>query len=257
MTIIDTHTHLYAEQFDADRTEMIERAIASGVERFYLPNIDSASIDGMLKLEEQYPNRCFPMMGLHPCSVKANYKEELAIVEKWLEKRPFVAIGEIGIDLYWDKTFFEEQKDAFRIQIKWAKKLNIPIIIHARDALDIIIEIVEEEKDDRLNGIFHCFTGTLEQAKRIMNTGFYMGFGGVLTFKNGGLDKIAGDIPMDYIVLETDAPYLSPKPKRGKRNESAYTLYIAEKLATVKGISLKEVAKQTTINANKVFGFHI
>lgn len=257
MTIIDTHTHLYAEQFDADRTEMIERAIASGVERFYLPNIDSASIDGMLKLEEQYPNRCFPMMGLHPCSVKANYKEELAIVEKWLEKRPFVAIGEIGIDLYWDKTFFEEQKDAFRIQIKWAKKLNIPIIIHARDALDIIIEIVEEEKDDRLNGIFHCFTGTLEQAKRIMNTGFYMGFGGVLTFKNGGLDKIAGDIPMDYIVLETDAPYLSPKPKRGKRNESAYTLYIAEKLATVKGISLKEVAKQTTINANKVFSFHI
>lgn len=257
MTIIDTHTHLYAKQFDADRTEMIERAIASGIERFYLPNIDSESIEGMLKLEQQYPNRCFPMMGLHPCSVKENYKEELTIVEKWLEKRPFVAVGEIGIDLYWDKTFFEEQKDAFRTQIKWAKNLNIPIIIHARNALDVIIEIVAEEKDDRLNGIFHCFSGTLEQAKRIMDLGFYMGLGGVLTFKNGGLDKIAVDIPMDYIVLETDAPYLAPKPKRGKRNESAYTLYVAEKLADIKAISLEKVAEQTTINANKVFNFHM
>jgi len=255
MTIIDTHTHLYAAQFDEDRAEMLARAIGSGVERFYLPNIDSNSIEGMLALEKQYPENCFPMMGLHPCSVNADYKKELAIVEEWLGKRPFVAVGEIGIDLYWDKTYIEQQKDAFKIQIQWAKDLNIPIIIHARDALDIIIEIVEEEKDERLNGIFHCFTGTLEQAKRIEALGFYIGIGGVLTFKNGGLNKIAGNIPMERIVLETDSPYLAPKPKRGKRNESSYILYVAEKLAEIKGMSLSEIMKITTENANKIFNY--
>lgn len=255
MIMVDTHTHLYAEQFDEDRDEMMARAIGAGVSRFYLPNIDSSSIAGMMQLEEQYPNQCFPMMGLHPCSVNADYKKELAIVEKWLEKRSFVAIGEIGIDLYWDKTFLEEQKDAFRTQIQWAKKLNIPIIIHARDALDIIIDIVTEEKDDTLNGIFHCFTGTEEQAKKIADLDFYMGLGGVLTFKNAGLDKIAVNIPLDKIVLETDSPYLAPKPKRGKRNETSYILYVAKKLAEIKQRSLEEIIAITTENANKVFKY--
>ncbi|MGB0862054.1 MAG: TatD family hydrolase [Saprospiraceae bacterium] len=255
MVMVDTHTHLYAEQFDEDRAEMIVRAIEAGVSRFYLPNIDSNSIAGMMELEKQYPNQFFPMMGLHPCSVKADYKKELDIVEKWLNDRPFVAVGEIGIDLYWDKTFFEEQKDAFRTQIKWAKELNIPIVIHARDALDVIIDIVTEEKDDTLNGIFHCFTGTEEQAQKIADLDFYMGLGGVLTFKNAGLDKIAVNIPLNKIVLETDSPYLAPKPKRGKRNETAYILYVAKKLAEIKGLSLEEITKITTQNANKVFNY--
>ena len=255
MVMVDTHTHLYAEQFDEDRAEMIVRAIEAGVSRFYLPNIDSNSIAGMMELEKQYPNQFFPMRGLHPCSVKADYKKELDIVEKWLNDRPFVAVGEIGIDLYWDKTFFEEQKDAFRTQIKWAKELNIPIVIHARDALDVIIDIVTEEKDDTLNGIFHCFTGTEEQAQKIADLDFYMGLGGVLTFKNAGLDKIAVNIPLNKIVLETDSPYLAPKPKRGKRNETAYILYVAKKLAEIKGLSLEEITKITTQNANKVFNY--
>ena len=255
MVMVDTHTHLYAEQFDEDRAEMIVRAIEAGVSRFYLPNIDSNSIAGMMELEKQYPNQFFPMRGLHPCSVKADYKKELDIVEKWLNDRPFVAVGEIGIDLYWDKTFFEEQKDAFRTQIKWAKELNIPIVIHARDALDVIIDIVAEEKDDTLNGSCKCFTGTEEQAQKIADLDFYMGLGGVLTFKNAGLDKIAVNIPLNKIVLETDSPYLAPKPKRGKRNETAYILYVAKKLAEIKGLSLEEITKITTQNANKVFNY--
>ena len=255
MLLVDTHTHLYSERFEEDRAEMIERAISTGIQRMYLPNIDSTSIEGMLALEKQYPNHCFPMMGLHPCSVKENYKEELAIVEKWLFERPFVAVGEIGIDLYWDKTFVEEQKEAFRIQINWAKKLNIPIIIHARNALDIIIDIVRQEKDESLRGIFHCFTGDTNQALQVIDLGFYLGLGGVLTFKKSGLDKVIVDIPMEHIVLETDSPYLSPTPKRGKRNESSYMLYVAQKLADIKSMTLEEVAAITTQNANNLFGF--
>lgn len=251
--LIDTHAHIYAKQFEKDREAMIQRAFDAGIEKIFMPNIDSESIEGMLELEKKYPNKCYAMMGLHPCSVKENYKEELLIVEKWLTHRSFCAIGEIGIDLYWDKSFFEQQKEAFRTQINWAKDLNVPIIIHAREALDEIIEIVRAEKDERLTGIFHCFTGTTEHASAIMDLGFYIGLGGVLTFKKSGLDKVVAEIPMEHIVLETDAPYLSPTPKRGKRNESSYVQYVAKKLASVKEMSIEEVMKQTTQNALDVF----
>lgn len=250
---IDTHAHLYSKQFDEDRDEMLARAMASDVQRFYLPNVDSKSIDGMLELEASYPENCFPMMGLHPCSVKENYKEELAIVESWLKKRSFCAVGEIGIDLYWDKTFFEQQKAAFKVQIGWAKELDVPIVIHARDSLEEILEIIEEEKSDKLRGIFHCFGGSVEQGKRIMDLGFLMGIGGVLTFKKSGLDRVLKEIPLESLVLETDAPYLAPTPYRGKRNESSYIPDIGAKLANVKELSLEEVREVTTKNALKLF----
>jgi TatD DNase family protein len=251
--LIDTHTHLYLEQFDKDRDEMIQRAVETGVEKFYLPNIDSSSSDSMLALEAKYPERCFAMMGLHPCSVKENYQEELAIVKEWLDKRPFCAVGEIGIDLYWDKSFFEQQKEAFLTQIEWAKALNLPIVIHSREATDIIIEILQEVNDDQLGGIFHCFGGTLEQANKIIDLGFYLGIGGVLTFKKAGLDKVLVEVPMERIVFETDSPYLAPVPYRGKRNESAYVRLVAEKLMEVKGLTFKEIAAKTSENAEHVF----
>ncbi len=225
----------------------------SGVDRFFLPNIDHASIEGMLKMEEDYPGQCFAMMGIHPCSIKENYKEELAVVEKWLGERPFCAIGEIGIDLYWDKTHFRQQQDAFRQQIQWAKALDIPIVIHSRDATAEVLEILDEQKDERLRGIFHCFTGTLEEARRIIDLDFYLGIGGVVTFKNGGLDKVVQEISLEHLVLETDAPYLAPVPKRGKRNESAYVRLVAEKIAAVQQVPFSEVARQTTANAEALF----
>lgn len=255
MLFVDTHAHLYADQFKDDQEEMLQRSFDQKVERICLPNIDSTSIEGMLDLESRFPNHCFPMMGLHPCSVKHNYKEELAIVESWLDKRPFCAVGEIGIDLYWDKTFFEEQKEAFLIQLDWAKNLRIPIVIHARESLDILIDLVKKEKDDRLTGIFHCFGGSIEQANAIIDLDFYMGIGGVLTFKKSGLDKTLAEVPLDRLVLETDAPYLAPTPFRGKRNESAYIRQIAEKLSHVKDVDLKDIAQSTTQNAAKVFGW--
>lgn len=251
--LIDTHAHLYAKQFDEDRDEMLQNAIDCGVEKFYLPNIDSESIEGMFKLEAQYPDRCFAMMGLHPCSVKENYKEELAIVKDWLDKRSFCAIGEIGIDLYWDKSTLEIQKEAFLTQIEWAKELDLPIVIHSREATDIIIELVQSAKDARLRGIFHCFGGSKEQAQKIIDLGFYLGIGGVLTFKKSGLDKVMETIPIEHVVLETDAPYLAPTPYRGKRNESAYVRLVAEKLASVTGRPFKEIAEITSDNAMKVF----
>ncbi len=251
--LIDTHTHLYLSQFDEDRKETIERAKSEGIRQFYLPNIDSSTIDSMLKMEVDFPKECFAMMGLHPCSVKENYQEELAIVKNWLEKRPFCALGEIGIDLHWDKTFFENQKTAFITQIGWAKELNIPIVIHARESLDIIIEIIKNEKDEKLSGIFHCFTGTADQAKEIIELDFMLGIGGVLTYKNAGLDKTIIDVPLDRIVLETDSPYLSPVPFRGKRNESAYIKHVATKLAEVKGVGINEISVRTTTNAKKIF----
>lgn len=253
MELIDTHTHLYAEQFDEDRDEVIKRAIAEGVNRFYLPNIDSTSIQGMFDLEQQYPNQCYPMMGLHPCSVKENVDEELKIVEEWLKKRSFSAIGEIGIDLYWDKTFFEAQKIAFLKQVKWAKSLNLPIIIHSRESIDIIIELLQPEKEEGLRGIFHCFTGTLQQAEAIMDLGFLMGIGGVLTFKKAKLDQVVQHIPLEYLVLETDSPYLAPSPNRGKRNESSYVKLVAKKLAEVKDVSLESLAAITSKNALELF----
>jgi len=253
MRLIDTHTHLYSKKFEQDRAEMIQRAIDSEVEQFFLPNIDRSSVEGMMALEEQYPGRCFAMMGLHPCSVKEDYKAELAAVEDWLGKRPFCAIGEIGIDLYWDETFFEQQKEAFVQQINWAKSLGLPIVIHSREATDIIIDILEQEKDERLRGIFHCFTGDRAQAERIIGLGFLLGIGGVVTFKNAGLDQTVKDIALEQLVLETDAPYLAPAPKRGKRNESAYVRLVAEKVAAVQGCSFAEVARQTTANAEALF----
>lgn len=254
MGLIDTHAHLYSQKFDEDRDVVMKRAFEEGVEKIFLPNVDSESIEGMFALEAAYPDQCYALMGLHPCSVQENsYDKELKIVEKWLGERTYKAVGEIGIDLYWDKSTLEIQKKAFRQQINWAKSLNIPIVIHARDSLDEIIEIVKEEKDERLTGIFHCFSGTLEHAQQIMDLEFYMGLGGVLTFKKSGLDKIVKDIPMEHLVLETDAPYLSPTPNRGKRNESSYIRYVASKLAAVKGLSEESVAEITTKNALTVF----
>lgn len=253
MRLIDTHTHLYLEQFDEDRDEMIRRAVESGVEQFFLPNIDHSSIGPMLALEEAYPGRCFAMMGLHPCSVKEGFEEELAIVRDWLDERPFCAVGEIGIDLYWDKSFFEQQKEAFLLQTEWARELGLPIVIHSREATDILIELVEEVKDERLRGVFHCFSGTEAQARRIIELGFYLGIGGVVTYKNAGLDKVMETIGLEHVVLETDSPYLAPVPWRGKRNESAYLRLVAEKLAAVKGIPFREVAEKTTKNAEQLF----
>lgn len=252
--LIDTHAHLYLEQFDEDRDEMLQRAKQQGVGKFYLPNIDSSSVERMLSMEAQYPGECFAMMGLHPCSVKEDYKKELSIVEKWLDERPFAAVGEIGTDLYWDKAYIEEQKTVFQIQAGWAKALKLPIVIHCRDSMDLTIELVQQAQDGRLKGIFHCFGGTLEQAKAIIDLGFYLGIGGVLTYKKSGLDTVLQQIPMEHLVLETDSPYLAPVPFRGKRNESAYIRHIAEKLAEVKSTSVEEVERGTTENAGKIFG---
>jgi len=254
MYIVDTHTHLYSESFDEDRTAMIERAIEEGVQKMLLPNIDTDSIEPMYALCEQFPNNCYPMMGLHPGYIDEKWEENLAVVKQHLFGRENIAVGEIGMDLYWDKTFKAEQAQAFRIQIEWAKELNLPIVIHARDAFDEIFEIVDELNDSTLSGVFHCFTGNLEQAKRIENYGgFKIGIGGVLTYKKSGLDDVVKDIPMDLLVLETDSPYLPPTPFRGKRNESAYINYVAEKLAEIKGMSVEELAKITTQNAENLF----
>ena len=255
MRLIDTHAHLYAQQFDQDRGDMIARAKAAGVRQFFLPNIDQASIPGMLELEEKYPGECFAMMGLHPCSVKEDYEQQLSTVRAWLDKRPFVAVGEIGIDLYWDKTFVDEQKEAFLRQVHWAKELDLPIVIHSREATDLIIDLLEDLPEGTARGIFHCFGGSPEQAQRIIDLGFYLGIGGVLTFKKAGLDKTLELIDLQHLVLETDAPYLAPTPYRGKRNESAYIYKVAEKLADVKGVSLEEVARVTTANAQAIFSF--
>lgn len=251
--LIDTHTHLYVPQFDKDRTEAVERAIAAGVEQFFLPNIDSTSIDSMLQLEKQYPQRCFAMMGLHPCSVKENFEAELAIVKEWLDKRAFVAVGEIGLDLYWDKTFLAQQKAAFRTQINWAKALDIPIVIHSRESTKEVIEILRLEQDERLRGIFHCFGGSVAEANAITELGFYLGIGGVATFKKSGLDKTLAQVDLQHLVLETDSPYLAPTPYRGKRNESSYVRLVAEKVAAIKQVPFAEVAQITTKNAQAIF----
>jgi TatD DNase family protein len=251
--LIDTHTHLYLEQFNEDRAEVVQRALGKGVERFYLPNVDSATVGPMLEMERQWPAHCFPMMGLHPCSVKDDYLSELATVERWLGQRPFCAIGEIGLDLYWDKRHYAQQVEAFTVQIGWAKQLGLPIVIHTREAMDEALDIVEQEKDGRLWGIFHCFGGSAEQAQRAIGLGFALGIGGVLTFKKSGLDRTLGNVPLASIVLETDAPYLAPTPHRGKRNESAYLPLVAEKLAEVLGTSPEDVAQSTSENALRIF----
>lgn len=255
MILTDTHTHLYSEQFKDDIDEVVQKAIKLGITRFFLPNIDSGYTNALLALAKKYPDNMFPMLGLHPCSVKADYQQELEHVEKMLSEHQVVAIGEIGIDLYWDKTFFKEQQAAFRYQIRLAKANNLPFVIHCRDAFDEIFEILDEENDENMRGIFHCFTGNLEQAQKIINYGgFKLGIGGVVTFKNAGLDKVVEQISLEHLVLETDAPYLAPVPYRGKRNESAYLIEIATKIASLKQVSLEEVASITTKNSIEVFG---
>lgn len=249
----DTHTHLYSEEFNADRNEIIKHAISKGVTKLYLPNVDSTSIDGMLQLEKEFPENCFAMMGLHPCSVKENYLEELAIIESWLDKRKFAAIGEIGIDLYWDKTFLNEQEIAFKKQIDWALTYNYSIVIHCRNAFDEIYSILNSYQT-LPKGIFHCFSGTIEQAEKILALKhFKLGIGGVVTFKNSGLDKVLESISIEDVVLETDAPYLAPMPHRGKRNVSSYIPLIAQKVADIKNISIEEVQHITTKNATYIF----
>jgi len=254
MILTDTHTHLYSEEFDADRNEMIERAIQKGVSRFFVPSIDSSYTQKMYDLEKQFPSNIFLMMGLHPTYVKENYLEELAHVEQELGKRKFQAIGEIGIDLFWDKTFLKQQQHAFQYQIQLAKKHNLAINIHCRDAFDEVFEVLESEKAGDLFGIFHCFTGDYEQAKRAISLGMKLGIGGVATFKNGKIDQFLSKIDLEHIVLETDSPYLAPVPYRGKRNESSYIFLVAEKLASIYNVTIEEIAQVTTKNSKKIFG---
>lgn len=253
MIITDTHTHLYNEAFDEDRSEMIQRAILNGVSRFFIPAIDSTYTASMLQLEKDYPENMFLMMGLHPTHVKENYNDELKHVEEMLSSHKFYAVGEIGIDLYWDKSTLSIQKKAFKHQIKLAKQYKLPIIIHCRDAFDEIFEVLEGEKGDDLFGIFHCFTGTLEQAHKAISYNMKLGIGGVATFKNGKIDQFLNQIDLKDIVLETDSPYLSPVPYRGKRNESSYIINILEKLSAIYNRSQKEIAEITTINSKNIF----
>jgi len=252
--ITDTHTHLYSEQFDEDRPEMIQRAKDAGVSRFFIPAIDSSYTESMLDLESNFKNDVFLMMGLHPTSVKENFKDELAHVKEWIDKRDFIAIGEIGIDLYWDKTLLLLQQEAFKTQIQWAKEKKLPIVIHCRDAFDEIFEVLEAEKSDDLFGVFHCFTGSLAQAEKAISYNMKLGIGGVATFKNGKIDRFLNEIDIKHIVLETDSPYLAPTPYRGKRNESSYITQVVQKLTEIYGLPFEEIAKITTQNSKDIFG---
>lgn len=252
--IIDTHCHLYVNEFKTDIAGVIKRAEAEGVNKFYLPGIDSTEIENMLLLESEFPGKCIAMMGLHPCSVKENYLKELKIVEDWLAKRTFAAVGEIGLDFYWDKVFTDQQFEAFRMQIELSVQYKLPIVIHTRNAMQETIDVVKEFVPRGVRGIFHCFGGTLENAREIIDAGFYLGIGGVLTYKKSGLAEVLEKIDLKHMVLETDSPYLTPVPFRGKRNESSYIKYVAEKLALVKKVTVEEVAVVTTANAEKIFG---
>ncbi len=253
MNFIDSHTHLYLEQFDEDRDEMMDRALKNGVNKVLLPNIDSSTLQPMFEMCEKF-EEAYPMVGLHPGNVKENWKEELAELEKHIDKKEVIAIGEIGMDLFWDKTFVEEQKQAFRIQIEWAKSRKLPIVIHAREAFDPIFEILDDVMDENLSGVFHCFTGTIEQADKILTyPNFMMGIGGVVTYKKAAMHEVLDKVPLDKLILETDAPYLSPVPYRGKRNESSYLVHSAEKLAEIHQVSLQHLAEVTTANTVQLF----
>lgn len=255
MILTDTHTHLYSKEFESDRTEQIKCAMTKGITRFFMPNVDVESIEKMFEVENQFPKNCFSMMGLHPCSVNADYEKQIDTIKHWLSKRKFVAIGEIGIDLYWDKTFFEQQQDAFRTQIKLAQQYNLPYVIHSRNSFNEVMEIVNEFKENASKAIFHCFSGNVQQAEQVIAAGnFKLGIGGVVTFKNSGLNKVVDAIDLKHIVLETDAPYLAPTPHRGKRNDPEYLLLIAKRIAEIKNISIEEVAAVTTKNSVEVFG---
>lgn len=254
MQLVDTHTHLYAEEFDADRPEMMQRAFKNGVTKILLPNIDSTSLQGLKDLCADYPDNCFPMMGLHPCSVKEDFETELALVEKELfSNNKYYGVGEMGLDLYWDKTFYPQQKTAFIQQVKWSIELNLPLSIHTREATDEAIELLSMPELKGARGVFHCFGGTSQQAEKIIGLGFHLGIGGVLTFKNSNLGEVLAPIDLKHIVFETDSPYLAPVPFRGKRNESAYILNIAQKLAELKDISQEEIAAITTANVTAIF----
>jgi TatD DNase family protein len=254
--LVDTHSHLYLPQFDEDRSEMLNRARAAGVEKILLPNIDLESIPGMHALCDAHPDFCLPMMGLHPCDVKEDFQSVLQQMRPLFDQRPYVAVGEIGIDLYWDKSTLAAQVEAFELQIAWAKELQLPIVIHARDAFDEIFEVMDRLHDEHLRGVFHCFTGTSDHARKIMSyRNFYMGIGGVLTYEKSGLDAVVKGIPMEFLMLETDSPFLSPKPYRGKRNESAYVKFVAEKLSDIKGLDLMTIGQITSDNANALFNW--
>ena len=253
LIITDTHTHLYSEAFDEDRNEMMARAIDQGISRFFIPAIDSSYTQAMLQLESDYPENIFLMMGLHPTHVKDNYQEELKHIEDMLSSRHFYAVGEIGIDLYWDKSTLEIQKIAFKYQIQLAKKYGLPIVIHCREAFDEIFEVLESEKSDDLYGVFHCFTGNLKQAYQAISFNMKLGIGGVATFKNGKIDQFLNQIDLKHIVLETDAPYLAPVPFRGKRNESGYIIKVLEKLSLIYGVSEEQIASITTQNSKDIF----
>lgn len=253
MTIIDTHCHLYAEEFESDIDQVIAASQQEGIQKFFLPNIDTLSIANLLQLEARYPGTCIAMMGLHPCSVKANFKDELQVIESWFQKRSFAAVGEIGLDFYWDRSFEAEQYEAFRRQIALALQYQVPIVIHSREAMQQCIDTVAAYAGSGLKGIFHCFGGSLQEAEQIISLGFFLGIGGVLTYKKSTLPEVLQHISLDHVVLETDSPYLAPVPKRGRRNESAYLKYIIAKLAEVKNTSVEEVARITTANATFVF----
>mgnify|MGYP005753976953 FL=1 len=253
MILVDSHAHIYSEKFNDDRAEAVRRAGEEGVGKIYMPNIDHTSIDAMLEAEAQFPEVCVPMMGLHPTSVDKNFERELYLVEDWLSKRAFSAVGECGIDLYWDKTFLPQQQEALKVQVELAKKYKLPIVLHTRDSFNETYEIISAAQDGTLKGIFHCFSGTEEEAKKVTELGFLMGIGGVATFKNGGVDKVLPHVKLDSLVLETDCPYLAPVPHRGKRNEPVYLPLVAKRVAELMNKDLEEVAEKTTSNALNLF----
>ncbi|MCF6454018.1 TatD family hydrolase [Vibrio sp. MMG022] len=251
--MIDTHAHIYASEFDNDRDEVVKRALEQGIDRILLPNIDLESIEPMLKTEAAYPEVCRSMMGLHPCYVDGNVEQTLEIIRGWFEKHNFIAVGEIGIDLYWDKTFRAEQEMAFVTQLNWAKEMDLPVVIHTRDSIEETLTLLRQEQDSRLRGVFHCFGGSAEEAQALNELGFHLGLGGVSTFKNGGMDKVIPHLDMNWVILETDCPYLAPVPHRGKRNEPAYTSLVAARVAELRGESLEAIDTRTTKNAEALF----
>ena len=253
LELIDTHTHIYLEQFDHDRAKVVDRAVKAQVSHLLMPNIDSHTVISMMAAARQYPGKCLPMMGLHPTSVKTTYRTELANIEKWLKKGEFVAVGETGIDLYWDKTHLAEQKESLERHIHWAKEYALPLVLHSRNSLDELFDVLMPAEDPSLSGVFHCFPGDPAQARKVIDMGFMLGVGGVATYKNSLMADVVDAVDLEHLLLETDAPFLSPVPYRGKRNESAYLLYIAERIAEIKAVTVEEVAEVTTANARRMF----
>lgn len=251
--MIDTHAHIYATEFDGDRDDVVQRALAQGISQILLPNIDLESIEPMLETEARYPEVCRSMMGLHPCYVNGEVERSLAVIHSWFEKHNFIAVGEIGIDLYWDKTFKAEQEMAFLTQLNWAKEMKLPVVIHTRDSIQETLALLSKEQDGSLSGVFHCFGGSIEEAKAINDLGFHLGLGGVSTFKNGGMDKVIPHLDMNKVILETDCPYLAPVPHRGKRNEPAYTSLVAKRIAELRELTVAQVDTITTSNAKSLF----